>query len=96
MNTRIARANRQNQYPEGSNRGRMRQRTFYLNVHEHALLAEILCVKGSDYSSEGIGLHNRVTCLLSMSTQSGPDGEVLAISSRVPNVSLTWRLSSEL
>ena len=66
------------------------QPTLFHSVHEDVPSADILCVNGSDYSSECVGLYDTVACLLSMSTLSGPEAELLANllpgSKRVPFV----------
>jgi hypothetical protein len=63
------------------------QRTLYLSVHDDEHPAEIfLRLKGSDYSSELVGLYDVIARLMSLSLQYGAPLTRLVISSQVPNL----------
>jgi ribonucleoside-diphosphate reductase alpha chain len=76
MNTRLALSNRRNHITE-----KVRiagQRTLYLSVHEDERPAEIfLQLKGSDCSSESIGLYDVIARLMSLALQYGASLEMV-------------------
>jgi hypothetical protein len=71
MSTRLALANRRNHITQ-----KVRiagQHTFYINVHDDEHPAGVfLRLKGSDCSSELIGLYDVIARLLSVALQYGP------------------------
>ena len=70
MTTRLALPNRRNHVTQKVKVAG--QRTLYLSVHDHEEPAEIfLRVKGSDCSSELIGLYDVIARLMSLALQYG-------------------------